>query len=72
MSSITEIPYWQALNEICEAQNKDLENICMEIVASRDVSKNFTSELRIYILEYFWKGAHHREKDSLFRVTAEA
>jgi predicted DNA-binding ribbon-helix-helix protein len=52
---IMEIPMWVALEEICQAEDKDLNAICLEIAATRDISTNFTSELRIFILEYFWK-----------------
>ena len=52
-----EIQMWDALAEICRICNKDMNAICHEVSVRRELSQNFTSDLRIFILEFFRKRA---------------
>lgn len=51
---------WDALDEISTETGRSFEAICDEIAKTRDVTENFTSELRLFILDYYRDAvAHH-------------
>ncbi len=58
---------WDALAEICARMEKNLNEICTEVHTASGVndpddlsgSANFTSELRVFILDFYRAAARH-------------
>jgi len=44
---------WEALGEICANTGKDVNEICTEVYRANMGRGNFTSGLRVFIVEYF-------------------
>ena len=47
-----EADMWEALQEICERSGRSLHEVCTEAYRRRD-SSNFTSAVRLFILDYY-------------------
>lgn len=47
-----EAPMWEALDDICRREGKNLNEICGE-VAQKKREGGFTSALRVFILNYY-------------------
>ncbi len=60
---------WDALTEICTRTEKNLNQICTEVHGASGVNHddkvpgnaNFTSELRVFILDFYRAAARHGE-----------
>lgn len=50
-----EADMWEALFEICENSGRNLHDICTEVHQRRG-SSNFTSAMRLFILDYYRAG----------------
>lgn len=47
-----EVPMWDALDDICQREEKTLNEICAD-VSRRRREGGFTSALRVFILNYY-------------------
>jgi len=52
---------WEALGEICLSTGKDLNEICTEVYRANAGRSNFTSGLRVFIVEYYRSQARKRD-----------
>ncbi len=47
-----EVPLWEAVDEICAAEGLSLSGLCSKVAAARP-GPNFTSALRVWIVDYY-------------------
>ena len=48
-----EDPFWAALREIAEIENKAINALAAEIDESRDVDTGLASAIRLYVLKHY-------------------
>ncbi|MEQ9640120.1 MAG: ribbon-helix-helix domain-containing protein [Alphaproteobacteria bacterium] len=52
-SVMMELELWDALFEICERSGVSVHEVCSGVQSGVDNGENFTSALRVYIINYF-------------------
>lgn len=50
---------WDALAEICERSGRTVHDVCAEVRRASD-GANFTSQLRVYILNWYRRATESR------------
>ena len=61
------LPMWEALDDICDREDKTINDICTLIAQSRHEG-GFTSALRVFILNYY-RGSFRNAGDGKLSCT---